>query len=146
MKLALCRECHTIIPADKPPMEFHVCPCFKSSIAYTGEDNEVAVAGPCTVLGIDDSNWEAMLQPNYGRIMPTLTTILKTASTVIDLDQEEQPPPEGATHQRTADGAYATLIEELPAQGAGDDCVVIVVDSREVGITKRLFELAYKEL
>jgi hypothetical protein len=149
MKLILCRVCLTIIPATGEAMEFRRCPnpCSQSSIAYTGDDNEVAVSGPCTVLGLDDTNWEAMLRPDYKRVMPTLTTILKSASTVIDLDQEEAPaPPEGTTHTRTADGAYARLISTDVPVGAGDTTVRIYVDEREVTITKQLFELSYETL
>jgi hypothetical protein len=146
VKLALCRECHTIVPADKPPMEFHVCPCTKTSIAYTGDGNEVAVSGPCTILGLDDDSWQAMLTESYTRILPTLTTILHSASTVIDLDSEDIGPPDGVTHKRRADGAYATLISELPAVGSGDDTVRINVDGREITITAELFGLSYDEL
>lgn len=146
MKLVVCHKCRTMVPADTPPMEFNRCKCGASSIAYTGEDNEVAVSGPCTIVGCTDADWQGLLVPQDRRNMVQLISIMRTATTVIDLDSDQaRELDERCTHIRTADGEAFALIATHPDVKPPHVTIEQLSNHKQLTIAADTFRLAFKE-
>lgn len=90
MKFVLCRECHGIAIPERGSVQPANCPCEKCGALYTGNKNEMAVIGPCTILGMADETWGELLDPatDENLVMATIYTIRKSASTILEVKDD----------------------------------------------------------
>lgn len=132
MKFSLCHKCLVITPAglpeegrtivtaggaEVPAINWNKCQCGACAIGYMPSgtlagmaDNAIAITGPMTVLAIINTDWEVMKKGAGAqqRLMTQVHVLLRTDSTIIDLDADpdaEATPTVAPTHVHIANNA-----------------------------------------